>query len=59
MARMAGIETNLGTGGSGEDRKKTPEEIAEERIVRGLRAGVDSPRPFCEAFFREDRTFHS
>ena len=32
MVRMADSETNLGTGGRGDDRKQTPEEIAEERI---------------------------
>ena len=32
MARMAASETNLGTGRRGKDRKKSPEEIAEERI---------------------------
>jgi hypothetical protein len=32
MARMAVSEGNRGTGGRGDDRKKSPEEIAEERI---------------------------
>lgn len=32
MACMAACETNLGTGGRGDDRKQTPEEIAQERI---------------------------
>jgi hypothetical protein len=32
MARMAASETNPGTGGRGEDRKKSPEQIAEARI---------------------------
>jgi hypothetical protein len=32
MAHMADSETNLGTGGRGEDRKQTPEETAEDLI---------------------------
>jgi hypothetical protein len=32
MARMAASETNPGTGGRGEGRKKSPEQIAESRI---------------------------
>jgi hypothetical protein len=32
MARMAASEGKRRTGGRGEDRKRTPEEIAKERI---------------------------
>ncbi len=58
MARMADIKTNLGTGGCGDDRKESPEEIAEERIEAAHASGVAASRQSAAIWPEEIGGFH-